>query len=489
MRIAEPNTASAPTDPTDNADDGAQQRERIPWVLAFLCFLIPALPSYVVLPGPLKSNGSPARVIAVMLFGLVVLGFVVVRRTAHVRRVSPGAMILLFYFLLWLTTYGVGLLLADRSLGWELVAASRTRAVLTLIANVGVGLYTLARVRTARQRDIVLGCLAAGLTFACLVGLLQVFSIDLRFLFRPPGLVVNTEGAGDVGLAAGLAERMGAARVVGTSQHAIEFSVLAAVTIPLTIYFARNAATRTVRFLSAAACGVAMLALPAAVSRSGVVSLAVALLIYMFHFRVRAIANTVMLGCMAVGGYVLAFPHIVNALWNTITGSSGVDESIQGRTADYAGVSMIFHEHPVFGLGLGGQRRFYDNEWLQVVVQGGLVGLAAMIAISLGAIFGIAAALRRAASPREREQAYMLGSVAAGILVSAFTFDSFQYQQVTLIVFIVFGILWSCFTIQVPEPNQHLTDRIGSSTSVSRPRSARYIPVGNLGSLRRSWSR
>ena len=59
--------------------------ERTPWLLGFLCLLIPVLPTYVVLPGPLKSNGSPARMIAVMFFGLVVLGFVMVRRTAHAR--------------------------------------------------------------------------------------------------------------------------------------------------------------------------------------------------------------------------------------------------------------------------------------------------------------------------------------------------------------------------------------------------------------------
>src|SRR5262249_50964415 len=47
----------------------AKTPERTPWLLAFLCILIPALPSFVVLAGPLKSNGSPARMIAVLLLG------------------------------------------------------------------------------------------------------------------------------------------------------------------------------------------------------------------------------------------------------------------------------------------------------------------------------------------------------------------------------------------------------------------------------------
>ena len=141
-------------------------------------------------PGPLKSNGSPAKVIAVLFFGLAVLGFILVRRTASTRTVRPGVVIILLYFLLQLAIYGVGLTRADSAL----VEANKTRALIILVANVGVALYILTRVRTTRQRNIVLGCLAIGLTFACLVGLLQALTnIDLRFFFQPPGFVLNID--------------------------------------------------------------------------------------------------------------------------------------------------------------------------------------------------------------------------------------------------------------------------------------------------------
>ena len=339
---------STATDPAGTTDGGAQQRERTPWLLGFLCFLIPVLPTYVVLPGPLKSNGSPARIIAVMLFGLVALGFVMLRRTAHTPRVSPGAIILLAYFsMLWLTTYGVGLVYHDRSPGWSAIAPTMDRSLISLIANVGVGLYILTRVRSARQRNIVLGCLAVGLAFACLVGLLQgITSIDLRFFFRPPGFVLNADDLP-------VSERVGVNRATGTSQHPIEFSILATVALPLTIYFARHAATKNVRWLSAAACGLGILAMPTAVARSGVLALIAALLILMFALRVREIALGVTVGSLAVGGYILAFPHIANALWVTIT-NSREDPSVHGRTEDYAVVSQTFSTHPLFGLGLGG---------------------------------------------------------------------------------------------------------------------------------------
>jgi O-antigen ligase len=424
----------------------AEPRERTPWLLGFLCLLIPILPAFLVPAGPLKSNGSPAKMIAVLFFGLAVFGFILVRRTASTRTLRPGVVIILFYFLLQLAVYGVGLTHADS----ELVEASKTRALIILVANVGVALCVLSRVRTTRQRNIVLGCLAIGLTFACLVGLLQAISnIDLRFLFQPPGFVKNIDAEN---LQA--QQRLGATRVGGTSSHSIEFSVLAAVTVPLTIYFARNAARRDVRWAAALACGLALVSMPAAGSRTGVLALLVALLVYMFNFKVHQLARALVAGSAMVVSYIALFPNFAQALWGAITGARE-DTSILDRIADYARVSRTFRDNPVFGLGLGGappdQYGLLDNEWLRAIVQGGVVGVTAMIVLAGGGIFGLAAALRRATTPVERDQAYMLGSMFIAILSSSYTFDLFFYQQVTFIFFIVFGLLWSNFSVSLPE--------------------------------------
>lgn len=433
----------------------AEPRERIPYLLGFLCLLIPLLPAFVVPAGPLKSNGSPAKVIAVLFFGLAVLGFILVRRTASTRTLRPGAVIILVYFLLQLTVYGVGLTHTDGAI----VEANKTRALIILVANVGVSLYVLSRVRTTRQRNIVLGCLAIGLTYCCLVGLLQqLTSIDLRFLFEPPGFVKNIDGEFLL-----LQERFGSTRVGGTTQHAIEFGLLAAVTVPLTIYFARNAARREVRWAAALACGLALVAMPAAGSRTGVVALLVALFVYMWSCKVGQIALALAAGSAAVMIYVAVFPNVVQALWHAITGARE-DPSILGRIADYAQVSRTFRENPVFGIGLGGAPPdvygLLDNEWLRAIVQGGTVGVTAMIVLAAGGLFGVSAALRAATTRPEREQAYMLGSMFVGILACSFTFDLFFYQQASLIFFIVFGLLWCNFTVSSTSGQNHATGRI-----------------------------
>jgi len=435
-------------EPVPRAQLGAAvPRERTPWVLGFLCLLIPLLPSYVVPAGPLKSNGSPALLIALMLFGLAVLGFVLIGRAASTRTVQPGVVIIVFYFLLQLLVYGVGAI----HTGSAIVEASKTRALINLVANVGVALYVLLRIRTTRQRNFLLGCLATGLAFACLAGLLQGWThIDLRFFFQPPGFVVNTEDFD-------FAIRSGVKRVAGTSLHPIEFSILAAVTVPLAIYFFRNAKNWTVRFAALLLCGLALVSMPGAVSRTGVIALAVALFVYMWNFTVRQIAAALAIGSALIVSYVVYAAGVALALWDSITGARE-DDSIQARVADYTEVSQTFKAHPLFGLGLGAsppsEYGLLDNEWLQAIVQGGIVGVTAMILLVVGGMFGFNAALRRAKTPSERDQAYMLGSMFFAIMVCSFFFDLLSFQQATRILFLAFGLLWSTFTVALPRDSK-----------------------------------
>jgi len=439
MTIGQSATQGRQQDSIASSVTPGEAREKIPWLLAFFCLLIPALPSFVVLAGPLKSNGSPARMIAVLFFGLSVLGFILVRRTATTRTLAPGIVIMLLFFLLELTIYGTGLTHVDDAL----IEAGKTRGLIVIVAYSGVALYVMTRIKTTRDRSILLGCLTIGLIFACVVGLLQTADVDIRYVLQPPGFIVNTDELS-------YAERHGIRRVFGTSAHPIEFSVLAAVAVVLSIHFARYANSRRVRRLSALACGVALLALPAAVSRSGMVALGAALLVYMWSFKVRQIAIAVVAGALAVLAYLGAFPASASALWQQTVNSES-DPSILARTVDYAVVGDTFRAHPMFGLGFGStapsEYGFLDNEWLQQIVQGGLVGLLAFSILAVGGIFGITAALRSASTARERDQAYAVGAIFVAVLTSSVTMDLFSFAQATFIMFVSFALLWSQFGV------------------------------------------
>jgi polysaccharide biosynthesis protein PslJ len=420
------------------------ETERTPWLLAFLCLLISIVPAYLVIPGPLKSNGSPAKMITVILAGLAALAFILLKRTATTRSLRPGALPVLLYLALVLLFYGVG---ASQP-GTDL-----SQILITEAANVGVAIYAMTRVQTVRQRSIVMGWLAVGLIFSCVVGLLQATTpIDLHLLFQPPGFVDNQVDLGR-GLPAASTERYGAKRAVGTSGHPIEFAVLAAITVPLAIHFTRFGVNRMIRRLSAAAAMVALVAMATGVSRSGVVALGAAFLIYVWTFKVRELGVAVVTTTVVLLIGFAASPNTAAALWKTIT-NSAEDGSVLERVEDYAKVSQTFRAHPWFGLGLGRssptEYGYLDNQWLQQIVQGGVVGLTAMIALAVGGIFGISAAMRAARTRRERDQAYVLGAMFVGILSSSFTFDLFGFQQATVLMFILFGLLWSNFSLTLP---------------------------------------
>ena len=364
MTTRESATVAAGTDNPGNPVERTEPRERTPWLLAFLCLLIGFLPSNSVIAGPLKSNGSPGLIIAIILFVLSLLGFCLVRRTGDRRTLRPGLVLILLYFLLNLAVAGVGFSHLDSAA----VEANKIRTIIWLVATVGLALYAMTRVETTRQRTIVLGFLATGLTFACFVAVLQnSLKLDLSLLFQPPGFVVNTGDQGR-GVGGGIGEvRFGSLRAAGTALHPIELSVMAAVAVPLTIHFARYATNRQVRWLAWLACGVALFALPAAVSRSGVLALAAALLVYMWAFNVRQIASAIATAAAVLLVQFAIFPNNLQALWQTIVNSRD-DPSITDRTNDFIKVSQTFHEFPVFGIGLGGalpsEYGFLDNQWL-----------------------------------------------------------------------------------------------------------------------------
>lgn len=435
--------------------------EKKPWLLATLCILIPLLPSSSVFPGPLKSHGSPARMVAITLFSLSVLGFLMGRRTVRRVAVRPGTLILFLYFTLVLAVYGVGATHVES----VSIEANKTRLfIVILLAYVGVGIYSVTKVSSHRQKTFVLGFLLAGLTFNCVVGILQNLKvIDLHLLFQPPGFVVNTGDQGRGPGAGAFSERLGATRASATSGHPIEFSVLAAVTVPLALHFSRYAASKRTKHLAAVASVLALFAVPAGISRSGVVALAAALLFYMWSKSVRSIGVALLMGFLAIIAQFAFVPNTANALWITITNSSD-DASVLERIDAYAKVSQTFQDHPWFGLGLGGalpsEYGFLDNEWLQALVQGGIVGLSAISILTIGGFFGVAAALRTAGNKSSRDQSYAIGAMWIGILASSFTFDLFAFQQASLIFFILFGLLWS--GIAIPVSHSVATDPRGT---------------------------
>lgn len=444
----------------------SEMSERTPWLLGFLCLLFPILPIYLIPPGPLRGNAAPAQVIVYATCSLLVLEFLLLRRTSKTRTFNPGVVFILLFFLLLLLSWGMGQTFTTTIFK---IDKPQWYGVLYFWTYAGIALYVITRIKTYGQRSMILGCLAIGLTYNALIGILQnLANIDLHLLLQPPGFI---DGQVDLGRGVGaqLSERYGAKRAFGTAGHPIEFSVLAAVTVPLNLHFSRYASNKNIRMLAAVGALIGLVGMLAGGSRSGVLSLTAACLLYMWGSKIRSLALLVLAGTVGILFEAVIAPRNVKAIWTTITNASE-DGSVLSRVAAYERVSQAFHQSPIFGLGFGtGAAQpqdfgYLDNQWLGIIVTAGAVGLVGMAFFAAGGIFGVAAALRGAGrTPRAQDQAYTVGAMWLGILASSFSFDVFAFRQVSLLFFLLYGLLWSFFTLHVEDVNHKVQNRPGPS--------------------------
>lgn len=419
-----------------------------PRLLAFFCTVMFLVPSYSVLPGPFKSNGSVTRILALTFLVISVLGFVLGRRGGKKGRIAwPGALILLAYFSVLLIIWGVGL----TTLGTDAVELAKARALIPTMGYIGIALYAMTRVER-RDYSLLLKCLAVGICVNCIIGILQVWlHWDLKLLFQIPGFVVNASTDGS-DVVPSLIDRYGQQRAFGTSQHAIEYSVLAAVAVPLMLFFAKhNDGDRTRRSIALFGAFIALAAMVSGISRSGVVALLAALFVYVWTISLRQLIVGLLAGAVGLAIELIAFPDTVTALWLTISNSSTTSTEGEGsvvtRVQDYARVAETFAKHRLFGVGYGAapvsEYGYLDNQWLQAVLQGGILGVTSMLILTLGGLFGFGLALRRVSNRIERDQVFVMGAMYTGILASSFTFDLFAFPQASLLFFLMFGMLWS----------------------------------------------
>lgn len=390
--------------------------------------LLLLLPSSVVLAGPLRSNGSPVR-----LLGF--LGLALVLGSVFARREGPrgvGAALLASLGALAVFSYGI----AQARPLTEIERDGSLRALLFTLSAVGAALYLLWAARNRRALDVLVGLMVAGAATSAVLGVLQFYTpLDVAGLLRPPGFVLNVERQ--------VGDRSLFVRVLGTAAHPIEFGVLLGALTPLAWHLASWARTRMARRAAAGASVLMLVAIPMAVSRSGLVTVAVAGAVYSLTWTWRQRANAAVLALVGV----LAFRSVIPGLLGTLRSlflRADEDPSISGRTDDYQLVNELVAQDPWVGRGLGtfrpGQYIYLDNQWLLSLLEGGVVGLVGLAALFFGGAALARGAYHRATDPGTRSLAQALTAALLALAVSGLTFDLLSFQQVALLTFLLVGM-------------------------------------------------
>ncbi|GFJ89308.1 hypothetical protein [Phytohabitans rumicis] len=288
-------------------------------VVSLMVFLLYALPATLIVPG-LTFAGRPALIVGLVLFAWWVLA----RLSPWLLMVGPQPLrwACLFYLLAFMLSYLAGVLrglptLEANAQNFQLLITAEFLGVVLMAAD---GIPNWQRLRGVLRVFVWSG------GFMALVGIIQsVLAFDIAQYLTIPGLELKSDLAdfqlrGDSGLF----------RVAGTATHYIEFSTVMAMAVPFGLHFARFAEHRATRYAFGCATLLMAGALPMAISRTGVVALAAALVVMFiaaWDWRMRY--NMLFVGGAVISALVILRPGLLGTL-KAMFLWAGEDPSIEG---------------------------------------------------------------------------------------------------------------------------------------------------------------
>lgn len=399
------------------------------FVLSVFVVLLLLLPSRYVF-GPLGGAGTPAGVVAVLCFfwyGAAMFN----AKSTPVRGRQPLRGVLIFFFLTILASYAgamtrkmapVDVLGADRGLilviGWLGVAL--------LMAD---GVVSFDRLEVLRRR------LVAGATVVAVLGIIQFFmGIDLAHFVKIPGLV--TKAAYE-----SLQTRDSFNRPSATAIHPIEFGVVMAMVLPMAVHGALYAPPerRRWRWWQVGLIGAA---LPMTVSRSALLgAFVVALHLLPTWPKARRHAAYAVLFVSSVAMRMI-IPGLMGTILKLFSGI-GTESSSTARTDDYGAVGHKFGQHPWFGQGFGTTSpqnfRVLDNQYLNTLVETGIIGLLAVLTVLIAGWLLARGARRASGDDETRHLAQCFAAAIAAATISFGTFDAFSFPMAACLTYFMIG--------------------------------------------------
>jgi O-antigen ligase len=236
--------------------------------------------------------------------------------------------------------------------------------------------------------------------------------------------------------------REGFTRPSGTATHPIEFGGLLAMTLPIAV--AWSASNRTAGALSRWAPSLlTLIAVALSGSRTTLVCATAGLLVVGFRLD-REARRLGLVGLVFAGmGIFLIVPGMLGSVLGLFTGI-GSDSSAQSRFDSYP-VATAYAAHSVlFGRGLGTflpRYRIFDNEYLLLLVEIGVVGVASVMVLSITACW---VGLRLPEDSLDRPRRLMAQGLVGGVVAGAASlalFDAFSFPMVPGLLFFIIGLI------------------------------------------------
>jgi len=346
-----------------------------------------------------------------------------------------------------LLLFAASVLASDIAMGFRphdaMESRGADRGLIMLMASAGVALLAADSIPSmARLRGVIRAIVVCGAGLSAL-GIVQfMLGVDVPGLLKLPGFELVTY---DESL-----DRAGFSRIVSTTSHPIELSVVLGMLLPLALHVAFTAGADERRKWWFCA-GAISFAAPLTVSRTAVVALFVAFVVILPGFDKRQRKLILIAGAVGIVAMRFIVPGLVGTLRALIFNYGG-DPSIATRKSDYDYVATFVAERPLFGRGWGTflpeRYTFLDNQLLGGLIEIGVVGVVLLIGVHVTGIAQAVVVRRRSTDPEVRSLALCLIAPIAVSLVTWMTYDAMAFPTGRTLTFLCIGCVAALWRLQ-----------------------------------------
>jgi hypothetical protein len=228
------------------------------------------------------------------------------------------------------------------------------------------------------------------------------------------------------------------ASVTGPTAHGLAIATMLAIALPFAVAAGLAAKRGRTKLLYLLATAIILTGAVATIRKSAAV-VPVAALLTVFAFRPRELIRltpVVLVLLVFMQGMAPGAGGQIKSQFSSITER----QSTKGRTADYDAIAPDLMAHQALGRGWGTYDyevyRLLDNEYLQVLISTGLVGLAAYLAMIFGVVL-VAARPIRSRDPLRGPPALGAAAAAVAFGVATALFDVIAFPQAPYLFFFV----------------------------------------------------
>jgi hypothetical protein len=257
-------------------------------------------------------------------------------------------------------------------------------------------------------------------------------------------------------------DSLGRRLVEGPAETPLEAVGMFTMALPIALVGLIDAKRWRPRILYGLAAALLLAAAVATERKSGLLG-PLAVILTIAYFKRAKIVRLVPLAIVLVAAVKILAPGAIGGVTNQLAPSNLGVSTVSERVARYDAIRPDVWLHLAIGQGYGVYSvRILDNEFLDRLIEGGVIGLVAYVLMLLSVVFVAAAAIRRR-EPMATTVGIVAAAAAMGTVLLSGTYDLMAFPHCPYILFSLAGLL--AVAVKSPEP-----DEVRRTTRTPAPR-------------------